>query len=148
MLLESAALPTCQRRAGREDQMAPVRIVVSKHADKRMRERMGLKRSAVQRTVEKAWRDGLPIRDVNGQERGDNSDRNRWWAGFVFVFSQHGDALVCVTVVRESAEGGEPALLAYREEGQRLREAIGRRERYRNERMRRSARRHKKKGGR
>lgn len=76
-------------------------VVVSRHADKRVRQRMGLKRSAVQRTVEKAWREGVPIRDLNGREVG-TAQALRLWAGFVFMFARRiSGETWCVTVVRE-----------------------------------------------
>ena len=44
-----------------------VSVVVTKHAMRRMKERMGLPRSAVQRTADRAWEHGTHHADANNR---------------------------------------------------------------------------------
>lgn len=71
-------------------------IVITKHAEKRARQRLGLKRSAVKRTAEKAWSEGLPSSN-RGRAWVDPDVEIRLHMGFRFVFKRDGD-LKLITV--------------------------------------------------
>lgn len=80
------------------------RIGITKHADKRVRQRMGLRRSAVPRTIRAAYERGMRIKGVDGIPTAYEGSDLRHYHGFVFVFAQSSQGIACVTVLREGAE--------------------------------------------
>ncbi len=97
-----------------------VPVMVSRHADKRVRQRLGLKRSAVARTVQKAWEYGKHLAHLDGQGPGRSGSRFHQLGAFIFVFACHAHGIVCMTVLRADGsadwrdEGEAPQILAYR----------------------------------
>lgn len=76
-------------------------VEVTEHAMRRARQRMGIPKRAVVRTVERAWREGRPAADL-GTENGffiacEASDgrTSLVYGGWVFVFN----GACCVTIV-------------------------------------------------
>ena len=84
-----------------------VRIGITKHADKRVRQRMGLRRSAVPRTIRAAYERGIPVKGVDDLPEGYVGADLRQLNGFVFVFLANPDGISCVTVLRDHVEGDE-----------------------------------------
>jgi len=66
-------------------------VPITQHAARRIRERLGLSRSAIQRHVERAWSDGTPLATHEKPEGG----CAKQYGAFVFLFSSDG-ALVTV----------------------------------------------------
>ena len=62
---------------------------------------MGLRRSAVPRTIRAAYERGLRIKGVDDLPEGYEGSELRHYNGFVFVFAANADGIVCVTVLRE-----------------------------------------------
>ena len=104
------------------------RVGVTRHADKRLRQRMGLRRSAVPRTVRLALERGLRIKAPDDLPEACEGNMFCVWAGFVFVFRRDEDrvGVACVTVLREMGDAERA------EETQRraAREQRGRRRRH------------------
>jgi hypothetical protein len=81
-----------------------VAIVVTKHARKRCRERMGLSSAACARTAHLAWERGLPVRVRSDwsipKEHAHTFSIMRAWNNFLFVFASDGaGGVVLVTVI-------------------------------------------------
>lgn len=75
-------------------------IIVTNHGDRRCRERLGLPRRAVQRTVERAWEHGAWLR--GGAVRDVATDAIvKVWARHLFVFQDHGSEVRLVTVMED-----------------------------------------------
>jgi hypothetical protein len=81
------------------------RIIVTKHAMQRARERLGLKRSAVQRTAQRVWEHGgltrgsLALRDTS-------PDRiNKLWGDHAFIFKREGIRWVLLTITPARGRG-------------------------------------------
>jgi len=72
-----------------------VQLEISRHGEQRVRERLGLPRRAVRRTVERAWTNGVPARDAKVTTE---YEVNRIWGGFCFVFGVTDAGVVLVTV--------------------------------------------------
>jgi hypothetical protein len=79
------------------------RVIVSDHADQRIRKRMGVKRKAVQKIAEKAYKNGLNFSDTNGRLKDylaylyatrSKSEIYKVWNQMIFIYD-HG---VLITV--------------------------------------------------
>lgn len=98
--------------------------MVTRHADRRMRERLGVPRSAVRRVAERAMRDGMCREDFHGSLRryldalyyyNETANNIRVWAEKVYIF--HDKSLITVldlpkryrnranSAVKEKADG-------------------------------------------
>ncbi len=89
-------------------------IIVTKHAERRCRQRLGLKRKAVARTVQNAWSNGLTLDGVEDEGR-----ILKVWGGTIFVFSHDVAVVRCVTVYPPGAAlRAERSNLAHIVEGQ------------------------------
>lgn len=78
-------------------------IKVSKHGERRCRQRLGLPRRAVASTVRRAWQCGVPVPDDSP------GFLVRLWSGARFVFVVRDGAALLVTVLHKK-DGGEAAL--------------------------------------
>jgi hypothetical protein len=98
------------------------KVLISRHGEQRVRERLGLPRKAVRRTVEKAWRDGVACAATTLD--GVSSDYiGRLWSGYRFVFATEKGLPELVTVildrnVHERREGVRARIIAVSLEGQ------------------------------
>lgn len=72
-------------------------VILSTHGRQRARERLGLKRKAVQRAVDTAWARGVPSTHVRRAVESNMTTRE--WRGAVFVFSVTEVAVTLVTVL-------------------------------------------------
>ncbi len=80
--------------------MEAAHIIVTNHGDRRCRERLGLPRRAVQRTVERAWEHGAGVR--GGAVRDVATDAIvKVWSRHLFVFQDHGSEVRLVTVMED-----------------------------------------------
>ena len=86
--------------------MDEVHIQVSMHAEKRMIERLGVNKRAVQRLAEKAYKDGIRHKDAVGRlkkwmtyrfSQNRNANNMRVYGEFLYVFC--GNILVTVYIV-------------------------------------------------
>lgn len=86
--------------------MDEVHIEVSMHAEKRMIERLGINKRAVQRLAEKAYKDGIRHKDAVGRlkkwmtyrfSQNRNANNMRVYGEFLYVFC--GNILVTVYIV-------------------------------------------------
>ena len=86
--------------------MDEVHIQVSMHAEKRMIERLGINKRAVQRLAEKAYKDGIRHKDAVGRlkkwmtyrfSQNRNANNMRVYGEFLYVFC--GNILVTVYIV-------------------------------------------------
>lgn len=75
-------------------------IVVTSHGDRRCRERLGLPRRAVQRTVEKAWAEGVRVRAMAGHAVA-TAATLVLWGRHLFVFDAAGAERRLVTVIAD-----------------------------------------------
>lgn len=88
--------------------MTPIAVEVTRHARRRIRERLGLPSRAVVRAAARALRDGvseatcsrdlrryIEAKTVHSPTR--NADIMRVHAGVVFAFAQHGDIATLLT---------------------------------------------------
>lgn len=82
------------------------RVIVSDHAEQRIRKRMGVKRKAVQKIAERAYTEGLDYSDANGSLKdylgylyATRSEKERYkvWNQMLFIYS--GRVLITVTPV-------------------------------------------------
>lgn len=84
--------------------MTPVAVTVTRHAKKRVHERLGLPSRAVVRAAARALRSGLSSQDVGNDLRryldakaGQNAELFRVYRGAVFAFAMVGDTAALIT---------------------------------------------------
>lgn len=84
--------------------MNPVAVTVTRHAKKRVHERLGLPSRAVVRAAARALRSGLSSQDVGNDLRryldakaGQNAELFRVYRGAVFAFAMVGDTAALIT---------------------------------------------------